>query len=187
YGRNGQARVNDQDIGLDRHQRDRREILDRIVGEAAVEALVGGEDAVVAEEPGMAVGRAFRGGLCGEVAAGAGAVVYHDLLRPAFRELLAEGAREDVARAAGREPDHKMYRLGGEGLAEGAARRQKDGAKKSQRPIAHGFPLAREGRRDYFATWRSRISSSVLQSMHSVAVGLASRRLRPISTPQLSQ
>ena len=43
------------------------------------------------------------------------------------------------------------------------------------------------GRADYFATWRSRISSSVLQSMHKVAVGRASRRLRPISTPQLSQ
>ena len=39
----------------------------------------------------------------------------------------------------------------------------------------------------YFATCRSRSSSSVLQSMHNVAVGRASRRLRPISTPQLSQ
>ena len=49
----------------------------------------------------------------------------------------------------------------------------------------------REGRSDvpsgYFATCRSRSSSSVLQSMHSVAVGRASRRFRPISTPQLSQ
>ena len=41
--------------------------------------------------------------------------------------------------------------------------------------------------RSYFATCRSRSSSSVLQSMHSVAVGRASRRFRPISTPQLSQ
>ena len=39
----------------------------------------------------------------------------------------------------------------------------------------------------YFATCFSRSSSSVLQSMHSVAVGRASRRFRPISTPQLSQ
>ena len=44
-----------------------------------------------------------------------------------------------------------------------------------------------EGVSFYFATWRSRSSSSVLQSMHSVAVGRASSRLRPISTPQLSQ
>jgi len=36
----------------------------------------------------------------------------------------------------------------------------------------------------YLATWRSRISSSVLQSMHNVAVGRASRRFNPISTPQ---
>ena len=46
--------------------------------------------------------------------------------------------------------------------------------------------LPASGRR-YFATCRSRISSSVLQSMQSVAVGRASRRFRPISTPQLSQ
>ncbi len=39
----------------------------------------------------------------------------------------------------------------------------------------------------HFATCRSRISSSVLQSMQSVAVGRASRRFKPISTPQLSQ
>ena len=39
----------------------------------------------------------------------------------------------------------------------------------------------------YLATCFSRNSSSVLQSMHSVAVGRASSRLRPISTPQLSQ
>jgi hypothetical protein len=42
-------------------------------------------------------------------------------------------------------------------------------------------------RENYFATCRSRSSSSVLQSMQRVAVGLASSRLRPISTPQLSQ
>ena len=39
----------------------------------------------------------------------------------------------------------------------------------------------------YLAICFSLISSRVLQSMHRVAVGLASRRLRPISTPQLSQ
>ena len=35
--------------------------------------------------------------------------------------------------------------------------------------------------------WRSLISSRFLQSMHSVAVGRASSRLIPISTPQISQ
>jgi hypothetical protein len=39
----------------------------------------------------------------------------------------------------------------------------------------------------YFATCFSLISSKVLQSMQSVAVGRASRRFKPISTPQLSQ
>ena len=36
-------------------------------------------------------------------------------------------------------------------------------------------------------SWRSLISSRVLQSMHCVAVGRASRRLMPISTPHTSQ
>ena len=40
---------------------------------------------------------------------------------------------------------------------------------------------------NYLATCRSRISSSVLQSMHKVAVGRASKRFKPISTPQPSQ
>ena len=48
-------------------------------------------------------------------------------------------------------------------------------------------PREARGSIAYFATCRSRSSSSVLQSMHSVAVGRASRRFRPISTPQLSQ
>ena len=39
----------------------------------------------------------------------------------------------------------------------------------------------------YFAICFSRISSRVLQSIHKVAVGLASKRFRPISMPHLSQ
>ena len=39
----------------------------------------------------------------------------------------------------------------------------------------------------YLAICLSFISSSVLQSMHRVAVGRASRRLMPISTPHLTQ
>ena len=49
------------------------------------------------------------------------------------------------------------------------------------------FSFPRTIRPDYFATCRSLSSSSVLQSMHSVAVGRASRRFRPISTPHESQ
>ena len=43
------------------------------------------------------------------------------------------------------------------------------------------------GEKAYLAICFSLRSSSSLQSMQSVAVGRASRRLRPISTPQLSQ
>src|SRR5712692_5737045 len=69
------ARIHDEDVGLDRDQRDRREVLDRVVAELAVKALVGREDAVVAEEPGGAVGRALRDQLGGDIAAGPGAVL----------------------------------------------------------------------------------------------------------------
>ncbi len=58
-------------------------------------------------------------------------------------------------------------------------------------PHARGVDVFRiAGRRAagcYFATCFSLSSSRVLQSMQRVAVGLASRRFRPISMPQLSQ
>src|SRR5258706_4826559 len=118
----GNVRIHDQDVGLDRDQRDRREILYRVVAEFAVETLVGRENAVVAEEPGSAVGRALRDDLRGDIAAGPGAVLDHDLLRPELGELLAEGAREDIARAARGEADDEPDGLFRPGLRGGSAR-----------------------------------------------------------------
>ena len=67
--------MHDEDVRLDGDQGDRREILDRIERQVPIERRVGGEDAVVAEEPGVAIGRALRDDLGGEVAAGARAVL----------------------------------------------------------------------------------------------------------------
>ena len=73
-----------------------------------------------------------------------------------------------------------MKAVEGAGSREAAARRSRDSDPAKAGPSMRACA-------GYFATWRSRSSSSVLQSMHSVAVGRASRRFRPISTPQLSQ
>src|SRR5260370_23939943 len=103
--------MDNQNVRLDGNQGDRGEILYRVVGEVAVQTVVGGEDAVVAEQPGMAVGGAFGDRFGGEVAARAGAVLDEDLMAPALGELLAESTREDVARPARREADHEAHRL----------------------------------------------------------------------------
>ena len=73
--------------------------------------------------------------------------------------------------------------------------RLRPGGQQGEMRRNSGFGEGMPGRRgsrpgrglDYLAIWRSRSSSSVLQSMQRVAVGRASRRLRPISMPQLSQ
>src|SRR5712691_8710014 len=120
----GNVRIHDEDVGLDRHQRDRREVLHRIVAEAAVQALIGRENAVVAEEPGGAVGRALRDELGGDVAARARPVLDHHLLAPKAGELLAQGAREDVARTSGGEADDEAHRLPRPALGTGSARKR---------------------------------------------------------------
>jgi hypothetical protein len=88
------------DVGLRRRQHDRREILQRMEARLLVQADVDREDAVVAEQHRVAVGIALRDDLGGDVAPGAGAVVDHDRLAEALRELRRERARHRVARAS---------------------------------------------------------------------------------------
>jgi hypothetical protein len=85
----------------------------------------------------MPVGRAFRHNLGREVAAGARAVLHHHLLAPALGELLANRAREDVARPAGREADDEAHRLGGKvgGLRAAEACDQRKGY--CRQPASH--------------------------------------------------
>ena len=67
----------------------------------------------------------------------------------------------------------------GQGRVQGT---QVQGARR-RRCEPPGLPVSH----DQPCSCRSLISSSDLQSTHWVAVGLASRRRRPISTPQVSQ
>src|SRR6266853_200498 len=59
-----------------------------------------------------------------DIAAGPGAVLDHDLLAPGFGELLAQGAREDIARAARGEADDETDGLLRPGLGLGSARKR---------------------------------------------------------------
>src|ERR1041384_5057612 len=128
--------IHHQDVRLHRHQGNGGEILHRVVAEAAVEALVRGEDAVVAQEPGVAIGRALRHRLGRDVTAGARTVLDHHLLAPALAELLPERSRQDVARAARGESDHEADRLLGKTLCQRMRRRA--GEQQRRRRQAQG-------------------------------------------------
>ena len=104
------VRIDHQDIGLRADQRDRHEILLRAVGELFVQALVGGEDAVVAHQQRVAVGRRMGDRIGRDIAAGAGPVLDDERHAEQLLHLLADDAGEHVARAAGRERHHQRDR-----------------------------------------------------------------------------
>src|SRR5262249_60552226 len=117
---------------------DRREVALRIERKRAVKALVRGEDAVVAEEPGIPVWRALRDRLPGNIAASPRPILDHDLLVPSLRDLLPEGAGDDVARAARREPHDEMHGLLGKafGVRERRRKRQQE-SRNPRHPVPH--------------------------------------------------
>ncbi len=98
--RDRQLVIHDQHARHDCHERYRREALHRIVGQVPVDRRIHRERAEVSHHEGVAVGRRARRGFGADRAAGAGPVVDHDRLGEAFGELLPEGAREEVGRAA---------------------------------------------------------------------------------------
>ena len=77
----------------------------------AIERVAGGDD-----DQRVAVGRRLRQRFRGDDAAGAGAVLDHDRLAPALRQFVAERARHDVDRAAGRIWHQDADRARGEGV-----------------------------------------------------------------------
>ena len=99
-----------EDVGLDADQRDRLEVPDRIEAGLLVQADVGREDAAVAEQQRVAVGRGPRDVFAGDVAAGAGTVVDHQPLAEELCGLYADDARHHVARPARGEAEHEGYR-----------------------------------------------------------------------------
>jgi hypothetical protein len=97
-----QRRVNDEYHRRYRCQRDRRQILDGIVGHALEQALRDRDLGGVSHEDRVSVGRRLGGDIGAYHAAGARTIVDHDLLAPRLRQLLRDHAREDVGGAAGR-------------------------------------------------------------------------------------
>src|SRR5204862_8081389 len=109
------------------------------VAELGVKALVGRENAVVAEQPGVAVRCAPGHELRGDIAARARPVLDHDLLAPGFGELLAEGAREDIARPARGEADDEAHGFSRPALGERAGAGKADAANQGGKDALHGL------------------------------------------------
>ncbi len=93
----------DHDVGDDRHEADRREVLQRIVAGTAVERGADRHRGGAADEQRVAVGLRRCGRAAGERAAGARAIVDDHLLAERGRQLLADQPPHDIDRAAGRE------------------------------------------------------------------------------------
>ena len=60
---------------------------------------------------GVTVGRRFRDDLGSELAAGAAAIVDHDLLTEGLAQFMRDDAADDVGAAAGRKADDHPYRF----------------------------------------------------------------------------
>jgi len=104
--------MDDQDEVGARRQRDRREALDRIERQLAVEEGIEVERAAAGGQQRVAVRRGARDRGGGDVAVGAGPVLDHDGLTEPSRQFLADRAGDGVDRAAGRDRHHDVNRLG---------------------------------------------------------------------------
>ncbi len=97
-----QIRVDQHDQRAGADQADRREVLARIVADVLVERRVDRQRAGPADDQGVAVGRGLGDRPRRGRAAGAGAVLDHDLLAERLAHLLGRDAREQIVAAAGR-------------------------------------------------------------------------------------
>ena len=89
---------------------DRREALERIVGQPLVERRIDRERHLRADHQGVAVRRRLGDVFRGELVVGAGAMLDHDLAAPGFREPLRQDAAEPVDDAAGRRRRNQRHR-----------------------------------------------------------------------------
>ena len=118
-------RMNDQHVGCGRGERDRREILDRIEGHFGEEARVDRERSRRAHQDRVTVGRGLGDDVGADIAARAGPVVDHHLLREAHGESLRDRARDDVGAAARGKGHDEADRLRGVGIGRrGRAQRR---------------------------------------------------------------
>ena len=121
----GLGRVHHQHVGHTGHQRDRREVLDRVIGQLGIERGIDAMRAHGAHQQGVAVG--CRLGHLGraDVAASAGLVVDQEGLAKGLAEFGRQRARQDVGGAARGKGHHDAHGLVGPGgLGLGQARQQ---------------------------------------------------------------
>ncbi len=144
---NRQRRSDHQHERHVRDQRDRHEVLDRIVGQLLVERGVDGQQAARRHQQRVAVGRALGDRIGGDHGPAAGAVLDHERLAETVGEMLAEPAREDIG-AAARRVRHDDGDLARGILLRRRGLRERAGRKTDQRAVfEHG--------QDEFPPWRS--------------------------------
>jgi hypothetical protein len=107
-----------------RGQRDRHEVVERVVGQVLVHELVHHQRRIDCHEQRVAVGRRLRRRLRADDGVGAGPVFDHHRLSPILAHGLADQARHDVAWTAGGEGhDHPDRPIGkARGLLLGSRR-----------------------------------------------------------------
>ena len=136
------CRVEHQHIGHAGDQRDRHEVLDRVVGQLRVQRLVDAVRADRAHQQGVAV-RCRLGHFGGaEVAAGAGLVVDDEGLAEGALQLRRQRAGQQVGGAAGRERHddaHRLARPGG--LRPRRSGQRQSGDKQGAAANGHGGVL----------------------------------------------
>ena len=106
--------MHDENVGPERHEAHRLEILERIVRDFLVEAGIGDEARACKQQRGAVVRRS-RGGPGADIAVRAAAVLDHERLAETVGELLREDAARGVhASARGKRQDdtHRPLRVG---------------------------------------------------------------------------
>ncbi len=115
----GQVLASDQHVGNAEHQRDRRELLHRVVAELRIERRVEHDVAQAADQKGVAVGGFAGDELGADHGAGAGLVLDHHALAEPLSERVRDGAPDDIVGTAGPDRHDDSDRLVGIALREG--------------------------------------------------------------------
>ncbi len=135
----GQRRIDRKHELIRRDGRDRGEILQRVERHLGVEVRIDRDQAVLAEEQRVAVGRRLRDHVAGDVAVGAGMVLDHDRLVEKLGEFLSDHARDDVGGAAGRDRHDELDRARGILRERRSGRQRKEARRKEARQFRrHG-------------------------------------------------
>ena len=131
-------RVHRQHVGDVHQRRDRREVRLDVEGKLLVERGVDAVRGRGAEQQRVAVGLGLRHCVGGEVAAGAGAVVHHQLAVERLLHWRLEQPRHDVDARTGRETHEDGHRLRRPGLRQGVAGEEESGGQEAEEAAAEG-------------------------------------------------